>query len=71
MYKIVRMYSKMSPRGGHLTTKKRTIMTGLTLEEAQTHCKSPETSSETCTTPSARAVTRRWGGRWFDGCEEN
>jgi hypothetical protein len=35
MYKIVRMYFK----GG-----RRTIKSGLTLEEAQAHCKDPETS---------------------------
>ena len=60
MYKIVRGYFK----GG-----KRTIMTGLTLEEAKAYCKDPETSSRTCTTAAKKAITRR-SGPWFDGFEE-
>ena len=39
MYKIVRRYFN-----GY---KKRTIAKGLTLEEAQAHCRNPETSSST------------------------
>jgi len=57
MYKIVRMYF----RGG-----KRTIETGVTLEQAQAHCRSPEASSKTCTTAAGRARTKRLGP-WFDG----
>jgi len=57
MYKIVRHYFN----GG-----KRTIETGLTLEEAQAHCRSPEASSRTCTTAAKKAITRRMG-QWFDG----
>lgn len=57
MYKIVRHYFK----GG-----KRTIKRGLTLQEAQAHCGSPETSSRTCTTAAARRITQRMGP-WFDG----
>ena len=60
MYKIVRHYFNKN--------YKRTIDTRLTLEEAQAHCSDPETSSSTCTTPQARAVTRR-NGSWFDGYE--
>lgn len=60
-YKIVRSYL----HGG-----KRTIRRGLTLEMAQEYCRSPETSSKTCTTAKARAVTRRVG-QWFDGYEED
>lgn len=60
MYKIVRHYFK----GG-----KRTIETGLTLEEAQAHCEDPETSSSTCTTAKGKARTRRMGC-WFDGYQE-
>ena len=60
MYKIVRHYFK----GG-----KRTIMTGLTLAEAQAHCHNPETSSKTATSSIAKARTRRMGP-WFDGYEE-
>jgi hypothetical protein len=60
MYKIVRHYFNKS--------YKRTIDTRLTLEEAQAHCSDPETSSSTCTSARARAVTRR-NGSWFDGYE--
>jgi hypothetical protein len=41
-----------------------TVKEGLTLEEAQTHCKDPETSSRTATAPNDA------GGTWFDGYEE-
>lgn len=59
-YKIVRMYQ----RGG-----KRTIETGLTLEEAQEHCRDPETSSKTCTkAANVRRTAQR--GPWFDGYEK-
>jgi hypothetical protein len=59
-YKIVRGYF----RGG-----KRTIATRLTLEEAQAHCKNPETSSRTCTSAKARRITKV-NGPWFDGYEK-
>jgi hypothetical protein len=59
-YKIVRMYF----RGG-----KRTIARGLTLEQAQAHCKDPETSSRTATSAAARKRTERMGP-WFDGYEQ-
>lgn len=59
-YKIVRFYMN----GG-----RRTIDTGLTLEEAQAHCQDPETSSRTATTAKARARTKA-NGPWFDGYEE-
>ena len=62
MYKIVRMYQDRDKPS-------RTIMTGLTLEEAQKHCRDPETSWKTATSPAARRVTRR-NGPWFDGYEE-
>jgi hypothetical protein len=58
-YKIVRSYQQ----GG-----KRTIQTGLTLEEAQEHCRNPETSSRTATSAKARARTNARGA-WFDGYE--
>ncbi len=60
-YKIVRMYKEAQIR-------RRTIDTGLTLEEAQAHCSDPETSSSTATKPTPRARTRRLGA-WFDGYE--
>ena len=59
-YAIVRNYFK----GG-----KRTIARGLTLEEAQAHCRNPETSSRTATSSAARARTRKMGP-WFDGYTE-
>lgn len=59
-YRIVRMYFK----GG-----KRTIASGLTLEEAQAHCRDKETSSSTCTSSAGLARTRR-KGPWFDGYEK-
>ena len=60
-YKIVRNYFK----GG-----RRTIETGLTLEQAQAHCSDPETSSSTCTLSSRKAITRRMG-QWFDSYTED
>lgn len=56
-YAIVRHYY----RGG-----KRVIARGLTLEEAQEHCRNPETSSRTCTKAVNVARTRKMGP-WFDG----
>lgn len=61
-YKIVRYYYRSRNR--------RTIDRGLTLEEAQAHCKNPETSSKTATSSAAKAVTRRQGP-WFDGYERD
>lgn len=58
-YKIVRSYF----RGG-----RRTVATGLTLDEAQAHCRNPETSSRTATGYAARKRTRD-RGPWFDGYE--
>ena len=62
MYKIVRMFYDRDKR-------KRTIKTGLTLEQAQAHCNDPETSSRTATSAKARRYTRAHGA-WFDGYEE-
>jgi hypothetical protein len=59
-YRIIRHYFK---RG------KRIIKRGLTLEEAQRHCKDPETSSRTCTLAKNVRRTRMYGD-WFDGYEE-
>lgn len=56
-YKVVRFYQNGN---------KRTIKTGLTLFEAQEHCKDPETSSRTC--KLTRNVRRtKQNGPWFDG----
>jgi len=63
MYKIIRFYRDKDSR------RTRTIDTGLTLEEAQAHCRNPETSSSTCTNRAGRRRTRQHGP-WFDGYEE-
>ena len=62
MYKIVRMFQRPDQ-------KRRTIKTGLTLEEARAHCRDPETSSRTATSSEARRYTEEHGP-WFDGYEE-
>lgn len=62
MYKIVRHYQR-----DHL--KNRVIKRGLTLEEAQAHCRDPETSSRTATSQAAFRRTVQWGP-WFDGYDE-
>lgn len=69
MYKIVRHYFGKPGPDGHLDGRKRTIETGLTLDQAQTHCSDPETSSSTCTTAAKRRITRQHG-EWFDGYTE-
>lgn len=60
MYKIQRLYF----RGD-----RRTIATGLTLEQAQAHCSNPETSSSTCRKPANRRRTKM-RGPWFDSYTE-
>jgi hypothetical protein len=62
-YKIVRMFQRSDiPR--------RTIKTGLTLEQAQAHCQDPETSSSTAKGYKARKRSEMYGP-WFDGYEES
>lgn len=61
-YKIVRSY--LNDR-----FHKHTIKTGLTLEEAQEHCRDPETSSRTCKGSKGKARTLV-KGPWFDGYDE-
>jgi hypothetical protein len=61
MYRIVRHYFR--------DYGKRIIKRGLTLEEAQAHCRDSETSSSTCTSVDARRRTEKMGA-WFDGYEE-
>lgn len=55
-YKIVRFFQG----------RKRTIDTGLSLDQVQAHCNDPETSSTTCTNKAGLARTRKHGD-WFDG----
>lgn len=58
-YKIVRFYQNR---------ERETVRgkSGLTLAEAQQHCKDPQTSSRTCTNASGKARTKRFGP-WFEG----
>ena len=65
-YKIVRFFHGAVGTDGHLNSTKRTIDTGLTLEEVQAHCNDPESSHNTCTGSTGRARTRKHGP-WFDG----
>lgn len=53
-YKIIRMH--FNPK-----IPKRTIKRGLTWEQAQEHCKDPETSSSTCTKPHNKRRTQQLG----------
>lgn len=59
-YNIVRMFFN----GG-----KEVIEEDVSLEEAKAHCRDPETSSRTATSPEAVALTEA-RGVWFDGFEE-
>lgn len=61
-YKVIRMYFK-----GRI--RQRTILSGLSLRQAQAHCENPETSSSTAVGSAARRVTRRVCTEWFDGYE--
>jgi hypothetical protein len=60
-YKIIRFF--------HESRARRTIRTGLTLEQARAYCNDPETSSSTCTNHVGHARTRK-SGSWFDGYTE-
>lgn len=61
-YRIVRHYFNGPPY-------RRTIETGLSLEQAQAHCQNKDISSSTGTSASARKRTRE-RGPWFDGYEQ-
>jgi hypothetical protein len=60
-YKIVRQFFQ--------DHRKRTIDTGLALEQAQQHCSDPNTSSTTATSAQATRRTAKYGP-WFDGYEK-
>ena len=59
MYKIV--------RSADIRGYRRTIKTGLVLQEAQEHCRNPETSGITGTSSKVRRISKRLGTSfWFD-----
>ncbi len=60
-YKIMRMYKDHD--------KTHTIKTRLSLEEAQAHCRDPETSSRTCKGERGMKLTAI-NGPWFDEYEK-
>jgi len=60
-YKVIRMFRD--------SAKRMVIKTGLTLDEAQSHCRDPETSSSTASGLVEKTLTRNFGP-WFDGYEE-
>jgi hypothetical protein len=60
-YKIVRCF---------MNGQSRTIRRGLTLEQAQAHCRNPETSSQTATGTAARRRTQA-RGPWFDAYDDD
>jgi len=57
-YYIIRKFKNSE----HRDTK---IKDDLTLKEAQEHCRDPETSSQTATSPEAKALTAKCGD-WMD-----
>ena len=61
-YKIIRFFEE--GRG-----RRMVIKTGLSLEEAQEHCRDKETNSITASGLVETTLTRNFG-RWFDGYEE-
>ena len=61
-YRVIRAFAD------HGATASREIATGLTIEQAQAHCKDPETSSTTCTSPEGQSLTLEMGP-WFDSYE--
>ena len=60
-YRIVRLHKDNYERP--------CLRQGLTLEEAQAHCRDPETSSSTCEEEEGKKYTERHGA-WFDAYEE-
>lgn len=61
-YKIVRHYFN--------SHRKYTVQHNLTLEEAQAHCRDPQSSSGTCYNSVGKARTKAVGP-WFDGYTED
>jgi len=65
VFRVVRYYYEVPCGMSH----RRTVKRGLTLEEAQEHCRDPETSSTSARGSVACRRTARMGA-WFDGYEE-
>ncbi len=63
-YKIVRRYFLHDE-----CDDRKTIETGLSLEEAQEHCSDPESSSRTCVQQEGLERTSKHGP-WFDSYTE-
>ena len=61
-YKIVRMFFSDD-------IKSKVIKRGLSLKEAQRHCRDKQTSSSTCTDSKGIELAKQVGP-WFDGYEE-
>ncbi len=61
-YRIIRLHKDRPDR--------TELFRGLTLEEAQTWCRNPETSSSTCEGKTAKLYTEIHGA-WFDAYEED
>lgn len=62
LYRVVRRFEDEKK-------KSRVVKRDLTLQEAQQHCASKETSSATAQQSRMRRYTQRNGG-WFDSYEE-
>lgn len=61
-YKIIRFYKTSD-------LDKKVIDTGLSLDEAQAHCKDEESCSKTCEGTENVQHTEQHG-QWFDGYDE-
>lgn len=71
-YKIIRFFAndgRRDRKGNPFQWENEVRARGLTLEEAQAHCKDPETSSRTAKRGPAVSMTNARGS-WFDGYEE-
>ena len=64
-YRVVRFFKEE----GLIFHPSEVVKTGLSLEEAQAHCKSPESSSSTCTTEEGHRRTIKRGD-WMDGYDK-
>jgi hypothetical protein len=61
-YDIIRFYFNKG------NTTQEVVREDVTLQDAQAHCKDPESSSSTCTMDDGTARTAE-RGEWFDGYE--